>query len=191
MCASSLIKDYYRRYNEDRIVQGDILRDVKFRDWDWDDNKHDIIIYEKDLPYIVILTQDCDLEWDFKYRTTTQKNDDKKLQSVLVCPAYGWEKFIQGEHLKKFELTMETIHSDKRKLIKKQQVSRFHYLEEDVKDQIPALVIDFKHYYTLPIGFLRHIYKNHYAYSMNELFRECLSQRFSFYLSRIGLPEIK
>jgi hypothetical protein len=70
-------------------MQGDILRDVKFSDWDWDAKKKDIIIYEKELPYIVILTQDCDLEWDSKYRTTTQKNDDKKLQSILVCPAYG------------------------------------------------------------------------------------------------------
>ena len=191
MCLLSQIKTYYRKHNADRIVQGDILREVKFSDWDWDTEKNNVIIYEKNLPYVVILTQDCDLEQDFKYRTTTVKNNDKILQSILVCPAYGWEDFTKGDHLKDFELKMEVITSDKKKLIRTQQVPRFHYLEEDSESQTPALVIDFKHYYTLPVEFLRHIYIKHYVSSMNELFRESLSQRFSFYLSRIGLPEIK
>jgi hypothetical protein len=110
----------------------------------------------------------------------------------LVCPAYGWQEFIDGIHLKDYKLKMEEISStEQKKKIKQQQVPRFHYLEEDSEKQIPPLVIDFKHYYTLPVEFLRHIYKKHYAYSLEELFRESLSQRFSFYLSRIGLPEIK
>ncbi|NPV61890.1 MAG: hypothetical protein HPY61_04545 [Methanotrichaceae archaeon] len=172
-------------------MQGDVLREVKFSDWDWDTEKNEVIIYEKKLPYIVVLTQDCDLEQDFKCRTTAEKNDDKILQAILVCPAYGWEDFIKGDHLKDFNLKMESINSNKRNLIKTQQVARFHYLEEDPESQIPSLVIDFKHYYTLPVEFLCYIYKRHYVTSMNELFRESLSQRFSFYLSRIGLPEIK
>jgi hypothetical protein len=192
MCILSQIKAYYRKYDADRIVQGDILSEVKFRDWDWDTKKNNVIIYEKKLPYIVILSQDCDLEQDFKYRTTEVKNNDKILQSILVCPAYGWQEFIDGIHLKDYKLKMEEISStEQKKKIKQQQVPRFHYLEEDSEKQIPPLVIDFKHYYTLPVEFLRHIYKKHYAYSLEELFRESLSQRFSFYLSRIGLPEIK
>lgn len=191
MCISSLIKTYYRKHNADRIVQGDILKEVKFSDWNWDAKRNDVIIYEKKLPYVVILTQDCDLEQDFKYRTTAVKNDDKILQSILVCPAYGWQDFTKGDHLKDFKLTMEPITSDKKNLIRTQQVPRFHYLEEDSENQTGPWVIDFKHYYTLPVEFLLYIYKKHYVSSMNELFRESLSQRFSFYLSRIGLPEIK
>lgn len=192
MCVLSKINNYYRKYNAERIIQGDILREVKFRDWDWDTRKNDVIIYEKKLPYLAILTQDCDLEQDNKNRiTTSARNQDKFLQSILVCPAYGWEDFIRGDHLADYSLKMEMISSsDQKKKIKKQQVPRYHYLEEDLENQIPPLVIDFKHYYTLPVEFLRHIYKEHYAYSMEELFRESLSQRFSFYLSRIGLPEI-
>jgi len=191
MCILSQIKNYYRKYNAYRIVQGDILSEVKFLDWDWDKEGKNIVTYEKKFPYIIILTQDCDLEQDFKYRTTAVKNNDKILQSVLVCPAYGWQEFIKGDHLQEYKLKMEEISSsDQKKKIRKQQVPRFHYLEEDKTSQIPALVIDFKHYYTLPVEFLRHIYKEHYAYSLEELFREALSQRFSFYLSRIGLPEI-
>lgn len=138
------------------------------------------------------MTQDCDLEQDFRYRTTAVKNQDKILQSILVCPAYGWEDFIKGDHLQDYKLKMETISgSDQKKKIKQQQVPRYHYLDEDLEKQIAPLVIDFKHYYTLPVEFLMHIYKEHYAYSIEELFRESLNQRFSFYLSRIGLPEIR
>lgn len=191
MCLLSQINSYYRKHNADRIVQGDILKEVKFTDWDWNAKKNNIEIYEKNLPYIIILTQDCDLEQDFRYRTTIMKNNDKLLQSILVCPAYGWQDFIQGDHLKDFKLKMERINSNQRNLIKNQQVPRYHYLEIDSENQTPALVIDFKHYYTLPVEFLRYIYKKHYVSSMNELFRESLSQRFSYYLSRIGLPEIK
>ena len=144
MCILSRINAYYRKYDADRIVQGDILSEVKFRDWDWDTKKDNVIIYKKELPYIVILSQDCDLEWDFKYRTTAQKNDDKKLQSILVCPAYRWQEFIDGVHLKAYDLKMENISStDQKKKIKQQQVPRFHYLAEDSDKQISPLVVDY------------------------------------------------
>lgn len=192
MCVLSQINTYYRKHNANRIVQGDILKEVKFTDWDWDKEKNDVTIYNKKLPYIVILTQDCDLDLDSKYRTSPGKNDDKILRSVLVCPAYGWNDFINGDHLMEYSLKMQTIKSSSKKNdIQNQQVPRYHYLEQDLDNQIPPLVIDFKHYYTLPVEFLRYIYKNHYVSSMNELFREFLSQRFSFYLSRVGLPEIR
>jgi len=116
MCVLSRINNYYRKYDSERIIQGDILREVKFRDWDWDTNKSDIIIYEKKLPYLAILTQDCDLEQDNNNRTTTvARNQDKFLQSILVCPAYGWEDFIKGDHLADYGLRMEAISSSDQK----------------------------------------------------------------------------
>ena len=123
MCVLSQIKTYYRKHNASRIVQGDILKEVKFSDWDWDKEKNNVKIYEKKLPYIVILTQDCDLDLDSKYRTSAGKNDDKILQSVLVRPAYGWNDFINGDHLKDYSLKMQTIKSDSKKNdIQNQQV---------------------------------------------------------------------
>ncbi len=49
------------------------------------------------------------------------------------------------------------------------------------------LIIDFKHYYTIPRNIL---YQNldHYNVSITELHREQLSQRFAYYLSRVGTP---
>lgn len=57
--------------------------------------------------------------------------------------------------------------------------------------QLPELVIDFKHYYAIPRDTLFRMYPEHYLVTINQLFRESLSQRFSNYLSRIGLPELE
>lgn len=53
---------------------------------------------------------------------------------------------------------------------------------------IPELVIDFKHYYTIPTEEMYEAYKENYLASVEPLYREDLSQRFANYLSRIGLP---
>lgn len=170
-----------------RICQGDILRDVSVVVWNYEKK-----IDEVDLPYVIVMTQDCDLERDFYNRSqinpTTQ---DKFLQNILVCPAYDATKFRHGQHLESFELTMEKWNSDNYKRIKDQNNARFHFLESYLEFQVPELVVDFKHYYTIPRETLTKMYADHYLVTINQLFRECLSQRFAHYLSRIGLPVLK
>lgn len=188
----SRIETYYRKHNAGRAVQGDILRDIKFIDWDISgSDPNDITLNEIDLPYVVILSQDCDLENDFKNRNMENpEKHDAYLKSILVCPAYLMENLKDGVHLKSFGLKMEKKGGDNWKKIKKNLDPRYHYLMGDARYQIPDLIIDFKHYYTLPVKFLYGIYSTHYIASLEELFRESLCQRFSFYLSRIGLPNI-
>jgi hypothetical protein len=55
---------------------------------------------------------------------------------------------------------------------------------------LPDLVIEFKQYYTIPTHILYRFYENHFVGSLKPLFRENISHRFAFYLSRIGLPNI-
>ena len=84
---------------------------------------------------------------------------------------------------------MQKIDSNtKWNFIKNNQDPRYHFLRKDLDLQVPELVIDFKHYYTIPRDFLYEKIEHHYLGTMSELFREFLSQRFAFYLSRIGLP---
>jgi hypothetical protein len=68
---------------------------------------------------------------------------------------------------------------------------RYHYLLADIDLQVPELTIDFKHYFSIPRSYLYSSRKDHYIASINELFREALSQRFAYYISRIGLPTIE
>jgi hypothetical protein len=202
----SKIDSIYIKHNGDRIYQGDILRDFKYQDRVFiEDNK--IKIQERNIPYLIVLTQDCDLEWDFNNHKENEKaavlqpekaqdktkekiNQDKFLQSILICPAYLAEKVRLGTHLEEMDLTMEKLNSDRWNLVKTNQNSRYYFLDNESNLQIPDLVIDFKHYYSIPRDMLYKEIKKHYINSINELFRECLSQRFAFYLSRIGLPKI-
>ena len=211
MCKLSRIEGCYRRHNAGRIVQGDILKDIMFIEWDTSNSDpNDITFIKNKLVYAVILSQDCDLDHDFKNRNNhNAEKQDAYLQSILVCPAYLKEVFKAGDHLKGqqdardesfdvpqgFDLQMEPKGGDNWKKILKNLDPRYHSLQGDPQFQVPDLIIDFKHYYALPVTYLYKIYESHhdlhYVASLEELFRESLCQRFSFYLSRIGLPEIK
>ena len=182
----SKIKSQYRENNNKRLYQGDILKDLKFVIGD------PKIETEKDvfcLPFAVILSQDCDIQCDFFCRESNE-NQDKFLLSLLICPAFPIEEFSQGKHLEPWQ--MEIFEEKLIERIKKNdKYKRYHFLQGEPLLSIPELIIDFKQFFTLPRNFLYKQKKDKkYVASLNEIFRERLSQRFSNYLSRIGLPEL-
>lgn len=209
----------YRKHNPlDRIHQGDILQDVSVLTSDLVDGE--IEISSIDIPYAVVMTQDCDLDRDYKNRlsvkeldakkqsnteevknpegnkgkkkeATEEKNThDKYLPTILICPAYLAEKLRTGTHLNDLKQTMNEWKSKQFTTIKQQKNDRFHYLDAQQNMGVTELVIDFKHYYTISRDVLYYTYEEKYLASLNQLFREYLSQRFSYYLSRIGLPDL-
>ncbi len=186
------INSRYIKRTVRRICQGDILRDVEVIDSYSKDNSGALVYDELTLPYIVVMTQDCDLDKDFKNRSETNpQKHDKYLRTVLVCPAYVAAEFKEGNHLEDLGLKMERYDSKRFKQITEQNNARYHFLYTDLKLQVPELVVDFKHYYAIPRDTLFRMYPEHYLVTINQLFREYLSQRFSNYLSRIGLPDLK
>lgn len=185
----SKIDSIYIRHDDERICQGDIIRDFEYVDYASVVGGK-IKIWKRIIPYLIVLTQDCDLEWDYTNHAEQKDNQDKFLHSILVCPAYHAEKLRKGTHLEGLGLKMRRINSDRWNLVKKHNNARYHYLEDNKELQIPELVLDFKHYYTVPRDLFYEEAKEHYIGTINELFRESLSQRFTHYLSRIGLPPI-
>ncbi len=181
----SKIKSQYRKKNNARLYQGDILENLKFVTGDSkEETELDII----SLSFAVILSQDCDMQSDFICKKSG-KNQDKRLLSLLICPAFLINEFTQGKHLGNWQ--MNVLNSKVVGKIKKNdEYKRYHFLSEESKFSIPELVIDFKHFFTLPRDFLYKQRKDKYVASLNEIFREELSQRFSNYLSRIGIPEL-
>lgn len=170
------------------IHQGDLIENFKYNypPIQGEEIEFDSII----LPYVVVVSQDCDLEWDFENRNNPQENvtNDKFLLSILISPAHLAESFKIGVHLQSLGLTMNTWPSDLWKRIKQNQDERFHFLPANTDFEIPDLVIDFKQYYTIPTEKIYEVHKSNYLASIEPLFREDLSQRFANYLSRIGLP---
>ena len=190
MPLSALEAPYFKSTAE-RYEQGDILRDIKLIEWA-EATGDEISIAERSLQYCVLVTQDCDLEHDFDNRAdSTSTTKDKYLQSLLLCPAYPGETFRTGEHLAELGFKMQAINSDRWRLIKQNNVSRYHYLEKALDYQVPELVVDFKHYLTAPRDvFYRSNFSSSYVATIEIVYREHLSGRFAHYLSRIGLPEL-
>jgi hypothetical protein len=177
----------------ERICQGDIFSNVELIEYA-DINKDGIVEISKiSFPYVVVLTQDCDLEQDFNSRLKTERaNEDKHILSVIVAPLYNIEHVYGGEHLSELNFRMQTISSkpgkSDNKFLRNNQNPRYHFFEFPGDIQIVNSIADFKHYFTVNNNYLKSQKPDNYVGKIAELYREQVSQRFASYLSRIGLP---
>ena len=184
------INDIYCIRNNNRLNQGDILEGLSIVSAVF--QAGDVIETRVTFPYIIVMTQDCDLEQDYRSREKedAKEEEDKFLQSILVCPAFVAEDLKEGNHLSEFGLKPLSIPSERYRLVRSNQIKRHHFLEESLRYKMPDLIVDFKIYYTVPRDKIYEKSKEKNKVSIRNLFREDLSQRFSYYLSRIGLPVI-
>jgi hypothetical protein len=173
-----------------RISQGDIYRNVEFIEYiAEEEGKIEVPIIT--FPLVIVLTQECDLEQDFKFRHGRPRKgtQDKYLISVLVSPLYNLEHVLAGEHLSELNLKMEPIKRDRTPgdYLLKNERARYHYIDFPPDIPIPPSVIDFKHYFTVNVEYLR-THKSDFVCRINPVYREDISQRFASFLSRIGIP---
>src|SRR3990170_8836923 len=99
---------------EARISQGDIYKDVEFIEYAIE--REGVIEISKIVfPFVVVLTQDCDLNQDYTVRWARKDtpNHDKKLFSVIVAPLYNSEHFYNGKHLSELSMSMAEIKKEK------------------------------------------------------------------------------
>jgi len=183
----------------DRVSQGDIYKDV----WCFENISEDaenIYIKRVKFPYVVVLTQDCDIQQHTEY--VNRKSG--QLFSVLVAPLYNVAKFMEGTHLTNLNLEAPSYLSKKGTVLEatgqhlnsignsiiNNDIKRFHYIPIDDKElEIPPCVVDFKNYFSVGVNFLEQDKKKDFVCRLKPLYRELLTQRFSNFLSRIGLPE--
>lgn len=194
---TSNIKSTYRILDCDRIHQGDVLKDFSFIQLLGDietDNIKNI-----DFKYLVILSQDCDLEGakSFQDKLMDKKegeiiNGNKFLPSILVAPLFEDEKLNEGTYLSHLKFKMDnkgSEHRTKWKDIINNNNPRYHYLG-NFDENSNNYIVDFKIFYTVPYEYIFKRFEDCYYKSLNELFREDLSNRFFNYQSRIGLPPV-
>lgn len=180
-----------------RIRQGDVYRDIEHIESILEKDG-DLFINKISFPYVVVLTQDCDLQQDSDNRKRVKhdpsNNQDKFLISVLVAPVYNTEHFRVGEHLSELSISMRPINWKRHKPsteatnILNSQNPRYHHLEFSSDLGIPDSIIDFKHYFSVNINYLDMLRPRQFVCAIAPIYREDLCQRFSNYLSRIGLP---
>jgi len=168
----------------ERIRQGDIFQDISVIE-NIELNGSRLLKDEIVFPYVVCLNQECDLVNDFD---TKERGKDSSLLHLAIAPAFIFEHFLSGSHWGKIFINGSTgKRSDtKIKAIIDNEIPRYHYLNFAEAD-MPELIIDFKHFFSVNRNMLyQQIGKR--LCSVDDLFREKINQRFSFYISRIGLP---
>lgn len=179
-----------------RVSQGDIFREIECVEY-VSEKKGILIVSKIIFPLVVVLTQDCDLKWDAQQRKTRVEQNvgsqDKQLFSVLVAPLYNAEHVYEGTHLSELGLKMASVprKGNSGSMLKNNERPRYHYLEFPPEINVVPSVIDFKHHFSLSVGYLEKRRTTKFVCRLSELFRENLSQRFAAYLARIGLPEIE
>jgi hypothetical protein len=178
------------------LRQGEIVSDViqvHLRAESLGPEVGDVDLEEKVHPYALILTQDCDLDWDFKARATqpTDRGEENKRQAKLVPNVLLCEL-----------TTTETLRprlagGDVLKRIRNNQDERYHCvpavtLEEDrAGEALPELIADFKRVFSIPTDelYLRLGLGMRRRAIRESPFLQHISTRFGYYCLRVALPE--
>ncbi|HHT14311.1 MAG TPA: hypothetical protein GXZ86_00360 [Clostridiales bacterium] len=176
-------------HTDNRLHQGDIIRDVTFIE-NVTNVANKLKISKVIFPLVIVLSQECDLLQNFNERCIN-KGEDKHLFSVLVAPLYNFEHFIDGLHLSDLDKKMQQFSRNKTKSdnrnLRYNNNPRYHYMEFKEPRIVPS-VIDFKHYFGVELTSLESHRASNIVCSVASIYREAISQRFCSYLSRIGLP---
>jgi hypothetical protein len=173
-----------------RIRQGDVFKDIVFRD------AYNTVEGDVTADFCVVLSQDCDLLQSHKNLKAINKDEKGEIKysnvipRVLVCPAYVAEQLREGDHMARINWGMARLNSDKWNQVKINETPRYHYLKESVDFSLPALVLDFKHIHTLPVSYLKKDGSIKVA-QLEELFAQEATQRHAHYVSRVAIPNPK
>lgn len=169
-----------------RLYQGDIFKNVPYVETISESNGQ-IEVAIITFPYAIIVSQECDLQWDSNKRPA-----GFDLISALLIPLYNYEHVLDGSYLEHLGTKMGTISNKPNKTdnknLRQNETPRYHYLEfPDEVEMVPS-VADFKQYFTVSIDFLSKFKDYNYVCTISSPFKEHLVQRLANYLSRIGLP---
>ena len=147
----------------------------------------ELVVDETEHEYAVVVSQDCDLDWDWNARKNVDKSA-KFLSSVLFCEAKPADELAHGHGYGRKE----------RDKLKQNRDERYQFLQEVERELdllesgVPELVVDFKRYFSLPVD---EVYAR---LEIRELKRRCLFNdpylqhlisRFCYYQCRVALPE--
>ena len=180
------------------LRQGELLSEVKEIVCDIQSLTEDVPEFlEKSHPFAFVLSQDCDLDWDFAARLSQQKLQ-RLIPNVLLCEVKRAK--IRAQEIVDSEGSKDSNKSRIWSRIKQNKDERYQFFESiekchDLQQEdeiIGELVIDFKRYFTVPTDELYVRIKNGETKRRCRLihpYLEHLSSRFAYFQSRVALPE--
>ena len=179
----------------DQICQGDIFQNVKYSYIDSEDDEG-VNIVEFEFPMAIIISQACDVIAMEEIINNQSGKPAKFMPSILMCPIYDKSASKSGDHIKDAfgQLSLKVIEEpiyfkDDLKIAEKDWHYRFHSLtiETDTEKVLENAIIDFKHYFTVPISYLA-THKCDRVLHLDDLFAEQITLKFATYLSRVAIP---
>ena len=180
---------------DEHVKQGDIFKNVKYI-FDFKQTEDSIEIVELTFPYVLIVSQSCDMLHASRLISNEIHSEAKLMFSVLAVPMYERETIISGEHLRElcddkiidFKINSPFITEEDKKVIKDGFHYRFHeiYFSDDWK--IPDSIIDLKGFFTLNLTTINQI-KEQRIGRLNDWSSQQIVNKMSAFLSRVGLPD--
>jgi hypothetical protein len=137
-------------------------------------------------PYVIVISQDCDLEFDYKARCG-QASKHKVLIHTLFCGLFTRDEIVDETKRK----------SEAFGRIKDGQDERYHYLAcapvNETDDSLPELIADFKNTFSLPTEFVYWLVATAQIARKGELpspYLEDFMHRAYSFLGRVATPPI-
>jgi hypothetical protein len=173
---------------QNRICQGDIFSDIEVIE-NIEIKGSKIVVKKLYFPFIICLNQECDLERDYEKKYISGVLSDTNLLHLAIAPAFIFDQFLNGSQWGDIFSASKTARRTDTKidLIMNNEIPRYHYLKFS-EEGMPELIIDFKHFFTINRDLLYDNLSNRLC-SLDDLYKEKISQRFSYFLSRIALPD--
>lgn len=182
------INEYFIiKKNLTRIEQGDLLSDIPISQV-LAINEKEIISIDINFHHVLVLSQDCDLEQFFNAQNKDKNNIGPYLHNVIITPCFYRDEIESGKCLEYMQITQEPLSRKIIEKIHKDELMRYQHIRKEDKLFIPDLYIDFKAYYAISPTYLYSMYNKSYLATINALFRERITQRYTNYVGRIGIP---
>ena len=185
----------YRSELTDQICQVDIFCNVKYNYIDSEDNEG-VNVVEYEFPLAIIISQACDVIAMESLVQSKSGKPAKFMPSILMCPIYEQNAAKSGQHVRDAfdQLSLNFVSenafkSDDYKVAERDWHYRIHALTVEVGENtvIENAVIDFKHYFTVPMTYLV-AHKNNRLLHLDDLFAEQITLKFATYLTRVAIP---
>jgi hypothetical protein len=141
-------------------------------------------------PYVIVITQDCDLDWDYKARNSREiLQPSKLLNSVILC------EIAEARGIR--DAADNNMNSKEWKLVESHRHERFYFFEkippecEVEQEGLPELTADFKKIFGIDVATLYRQIELGMVKRRTVLispYLEHFSRRYYSFHSRVALP---
>lgn len=181
---------------DDYVQQGDIFKDVQYI-CDFKRSDDEIEIVELTFPYVLIVSQSCDMLHASRLISSEINSESKMMFSVLAVPLFERETIISGAHLQElieekivnFNINPTFITEEDKKVIKEGFHYRFHEIDFPEESRIPNSIIDLKSFFTINLTSINKIKKQRIG-RLNDWASQQIVNKLSAFMARVGLPDI-